>query len=130
MISMRLSVCSQAHTGRVRWQCTLYRRPPPCAANTRAAAEQLSALGEDPTGLSRPAADGRGLATLCAADGAYLPTLYCQANPKGYEHDTRNPGLPQGELAVAEITGPEPREGKNKCQFVKRVEYGHGCTQH
>ena len=54
MNSMRLSVRSQVHTGRVRWQCTLYRRPPLCAANTAAAAKQLSALGEDPTGLSRP----------------------------------------------------------------------------
>ena len=54
MISMRLSVCSQAHTGRVRWQCTLYRRPSLCAANTPAAAKQLTALGEIPIGLSRP----------------------------------------------------------------------------
>src|SRR5450759_2915474 len=54
MNSMRLSVRSQAHTGRVRWQCTLYRRPPLCAANTAAAAKQLTALGEDPTGLNRP----------------------------------------------------------------------------
>jgi len=53
MISMRLSVCSQAHTGRVRWQCTLYRRPSLCAANTATTAKQLTALDEDPTGLSR-----------------------------------------------------------------------------
>jgi hypothetical protein len=54
MISMRLSVRSEPHTGRVRWQGTIFRRPPLCAANTPAAAEQLTALGEFPTGLSRP----------------------------------------------------------------------------
>ena len=53
MDSMRLSVRSEPHTGRVRWQSTIFHRPPLCACNTRAAAKQLSALGEVQTGLSR-----------------------------------------------------------------------------